>query len=339
MKSKKIWFFFAGFHLLLVAGTISGFWPLEILSDGLSLMVVFDVLCFLFLVWRRKNAAHHSKASFNQGIKYSAICAAIGAVIFGLSPGLGSDGFWKPHRHAAPFDEKMERRINVLQGNAQDKGNPWGWHYDIVALAEALGAPIVAPAGMSKVAGGPQNTTDIALFSRFSRINSGVIDPKSSWHQGVWATLKTPAGPLMVIAVHTRSPVSLSWHAQRNEFLKQLASFIEKQPKDTPIILLGDFNVTPQGLPFRQMTTRLAIEQEPDPYSPTWPAATARFKLGFRIDRVLGLQGARIESWGTLPKSNSDHLFAESIVIIPQQKMLWMKQKQVPVKVKTGVFQ
>lgn len=301
----------AAAHALAIAGALHGGWLLGVAADGWWLLCCLDAALF---------AASALMGSRGGAWGFGALGAAF-AVAFAAFP-------YQPWAKAPEGGRGEERagawsgkaaHVTLLQGNAEAKGNPAGWDYDVVALSEAPGEPLRPPAGM-RLAAGMDGRSDAAIWTRLPVLDSGSVESGPGWRQAVWARVRTSAGPVMIISVHTRSPTSRDWSERRDAFFVELEGFLKRQRPFEPVVLAGDFNATPQTLSFRRLLSSRAFEQEPNPYAPTWSAKAARWGLGFRIDRTLGSNGAKIVAWRRLPLADSDHLFSESVLQIPRQR-------------------
>lgn len=298
------WSLWALAHAAAGAGAVAGGWILGIAADGMLLLAEGDLLLLLLaLAWmalRREGSA--AMGAFALG-------AACCAFALAIAPMAAHDP-WRPAGAGS---------MRLLQGNTEGKGNPVGWEgYDVVALQELWDGPLAAPEGIRLAVGASPGRYDAAIYTRWPVLDSGTVgEPIRGWTQGVWARLMSPSGPVTVASVHTRSPTSAQWSADRDEFLGVLAAWAAKRPKGEPLVVTGDWNATPAGRPFREFLSSGSWSQEPDPWSPTWHSELARFGAGFRIDRTLGANGAKVAAWRALPMGLSDHLFSESAIELP----------------------
>lgn len=302
-----------GVHALSALGSLAGGWLLGIMGDGWQLLCAFDALCIILwavLALGLKSVPASPLAGWATRSRKAATALAFAwAGLFLAAP-------WVSGGFAGEAGGGALSPVTLLQGNAEAKGNPFGWDYDVVAIAEAPGAEFHPPEGM-RLAAGLDGSTDTALWTRLPVIASGVVDADSPWRQGVWARVQTPSGPLVVISIHTRSPTSADWNQQRDAFFKTLEAFLATLDPKEPVALAGDFNATQQTRSFRELLKARRFNQEPNPYAPTWHSGLARFGLGFRIDRVLGDNGARVGSWQPMPLGPSDHLFSKATILVP----------------------
>lgn len=309
-------------HAAALIGYVEGSFPLGIAAEALDLIACAD-MAIAVSAWASRNSAL---------TRLGPICALAGAVCFilALSPAKFPDpraveaakarmaDETSPTEHAPKPTEVDRIHATLLQANLQAKGvdlralGTKSKNIDLIALAESRESDSTAwakPLGLRLNAFYP-DFGDAAIWSRWPETDKGCLKDRDGNCQAVWALLATEAGPLRVIALHTRSP-HLGWRAAaRDDFLERiLPEFVAQLPAGEARIATGDFNAT-----FGAKSMRSLIQQTgwsaPENRSPTWPTATARFGIGFRIDHQLASGPARIESQSTVDSKYSDHLWS-----------------------------
>lgn len=118
--------------------------------------------------------------------------------------------------------------------------------------------------------------------------------------------------PFVVYAIHAPTPrTNLGWQ-ERTTYLEGLAALIAAEPRDTRVIVVGDWNTPPWSPVFRRFVTETGLASaEPLP----WPQATRRFAvvhgatlLGTPIDRIAVSPGIGVAGFHVGPAFGSDHV-------------------------------
>lgn len=117
--------------------------------------------------------------------------------------------------------------------------------------------------------------------------------------------------PVVVWAVHPPSPVNaVSWWA-RNQYLQWLAARAAAEDHSLPVIVAGDFNLTPWSPWHRALLDRSGLL---DAAGTSWPEATRRpfgglpwSLLATPIDRIMVRPGTGVARLEVGPQLGSDH--------------------------------
>lgn len=152
---------------------------------------------------------------------------------------------------------------------------------------------------------GPQ-PFGIAVFSRVPVESSTLLDLGNSGVPAVASRLRLNGQTLELLAVHTLPPISARYTATRNRQLADVAAYAIRS--SSPLIVIGDLNVTPWSVWFRRLLERGRLLDTRNGFGrqPTWPA---RFGwLGIPIDHCLVSPGCVIDSRSRGPDLGSDHL-------------------------------
>lgn len=287
-----------------LAGKMTGVWPLSIAADALPMILAALALSLLLLL-------------------PPSIPAQM-AGWMGLA-GLAAAALWSAPP-PAPGEGKSERVVRLAQANVEGKGLGsvhGGEDFDIGVFCELRGVPGKSAAFPASWRGLPllASSEEAGIYAKGELRESGLLGKGlAPWHQGLWAEIELEGGGrALVVSVHANAPRDALRQESRDAFFLELERFLdEKEEEGLPIILAGDINATPFGKAAGRLLGREGLSAEPSPISPTWPAKWARYGAGFRIDRTLGLSGARVISWSRLPMGDSDHLFSRSQIALPQ---------------------
>jgi endonuclease/exonuclease/phosphatase (EEP) superfamily protein YafD len=124
--------------------------------------------------------------------------------------------------------------------------------------------------------------------------------------------IETPAGPVVVYAVHPDTPRSVEqWH-ERNAYFERLAAAIRSEAPDMPVVVAGDWNLPAHSAFFREF---FAATHYRFARSGFWPPVT-RFAtrlapigyFGSTIDHVAVSPQLRVTGWKRGTDIGSNHL-------------------------------
>lgn len=201
-------------------------------------------------------------------------------------------------------------QLNVLQPNRH--------HADVIAAALGSNADVlsfqeVSPAWSAALEQGlaaryPYHTAvpgtncyGIALFSRLPF--DAVHVRRSGRRPFVDAVVRTPQGPVRVLAVHTASPGSMSSFAARNHTLQELAELTRDPELST--ILIGDLNTVPWDSAFQHLCRRGGLREEAQGERATWPSALGCALIP--LDHILTTGHLYASARSTFRIPGSDH--------------------------------
>lgn len=143
----------------------------------------------------------------------------------------------------------------------------------------------------------------LALFSRLPLTASREIALEST--PAIDAEILTPAGPLRLLGVHLKPPMRPSWLAERNRQLAALAALSATTPG--PLIVAGDFNVTPYSPYFSDWLATTGLRTTTTGRGPSfsWPAFLP--VLGIPIDHCVVSEQITVIEHRRLSSFGSDH--------------------------------
>ncbi len=147
--------------------------------------------------------------------------------------------------------------------------------------------------------------SDAVLFSRWPITRAETVRLSANGVSTIRATLDWSARPITLIAAHLHWPIGSLTADRRNAELAGLAALA--QAERGPLVMLGDFNITPWSPHFRAFldASRLRDCSLGHGLDPTWPS---QFILaGIRIDHCFASPHWRALDARTGPAVGSDH--------------------------------
>lgn len=152
--------------------------------------------------------------------------------------------------------------------------------------------------------------TEIIFLSRHAFTSSDIIITEHALPTmpGLRMTMQTPKGEVIVYGIHTDTPISGRFQAQRNATLEEMAKVIGED-KSPNIVFLGDWNITPFSPHFSDFVSLSKLQNLYSRRWPpvTWPAYLLLPFLKIPIDHVLFSKNMELADLGTGPTMGSDH--------------------------------
>lgn len=152
----------------------------------------------------------------------------------------------------------------------------------------------------------------LALLSIHPITAKGVVRPSGQGKLSLLAKIAPPGAehPWLVV-VHPSNPVRPAGLAARDSYLLDLAGLISGL--EGPVIVAGDFNVTPYAPTFRQFlgASRTSTSRG---FPATWPSMLGA--LGIPIDHVL-VREARLANLEAFASIGSDHRVLKAEILLP----------------------
>lgn len=144
----------------------------------------------------------------------------------------------------------------------------------------------------------------IGLFSKLPIAEHEVVYIGTAGVPTIIATLDTGTGPLQVIGTHPLPPVNREYTRLRNEQLEQIPGHTRQE---TPVLLLGDLNVTPWNHRFRRLLREARLKDSARSFGvqPSWPARPALLRIP--LDHCLHSEAIAIVDRRIGPDVCSDH--------------------------------
>jgi vancomycin resistance protein VanJ len=156
----------------------------------------------------------------------------------------------------------------------------------------------------------------LGVLSKHPFEDVNYIDSPIGWFPGWWVRVDTPAGPVQVLSVHLRPPVSDGGSWVKGYFttgplrLKELAAYMAKREAGVPTIVAGDFNETRGAamdlLRGAGLDDAVAAFHSGD--AVTWRWRTRVGDIELALDHVFHDDGLRARNAEVLDAGASDHL-------------------------------
>ncbi|MCB1446739.1 MAG: endonuclease/exonuclease/phosphatase family protein [Rhizobiaceae bacterium] len=139
-------------------------------------------------------------------------------------------------------------------------------------------------------------------------------------------TIETPAGPLVVYAVHPDSPRSLDRWRERNAYFERLTASIRAESKTLPVVVAGDWNLPAHSPFFRQFFTATGYRfARPGLWLSVTRFATRLARIGYfgsTIDHVAVSPAVRVTDWQRGDDIGSNHLPVIVDLALPSTNVL-----------------
>jgi endonuclease/exonuclease/phosphatase (EEP) superfamily protein YafD len=145
----------------------------------------------------------------------------------------------------------------------------------------------------------------IALFSKYPLIGKNILFLGEAGVPSILASLKMDGSIVDMLATHPLPPAGAAYTAFRNEQLDRVAECVKDR---SPLLLLGDLNMTPWSPSFHRFIEQSGLQDSAKGYGiqPSWPAHF--LLLGIPIDHCLHSRDIHITRRRTGSRVGSDHL-------------------------------
>lgn len=227
---------------------------------------------------------------------------------------------------AAP-DSAPGQKIRILTANVYiDNRNPAPFvalltraQPDIVVMQETRSrfADAVRGSGLYpfESEGSLASTDDKKIFSRYplrEQQQLGDLPGQVSDRHAMRLVVDSPAGPLILYAVHTDTPRTLAGWYSRNVYIERLATAIRAEPADAHVVIAGDWNLPAHSSFFRRFFAATGYRfARPGLWLPITRFATALARYGYfgsTIDHVAVSPNVRVTAWERGGDIGSNHL-------------------------------
>jgi len=145
----------------------------------------------------------------------------------------------------------------------------------------------------------------IALFSRFPFTRCEIVAIGEAGVPSISAELDVDGVRLSVVGTHPLPPGGAEYSRLRNDQLAELPKFVNSL--GSPLLMLGDLNVTPWCWYFRRLLKRTGLRDSSKGWGvqPSWPASSFLFRIP--IDHVLHSPDLRVVGRSIGRDVGSDH--------------------------------
>lgn len=187
---------------------------------------------------------------------------------------------------------------------------------DLLALEEVTGSDEQElrkhPRWPFQAWSGRADFTRVALLSR-----KRIVTHSTHTFDGVTvleALVDLGESPLRVFVIHPSSPGDPELAKRRDRQLALLARELDIERHPEPVVVLGDFNLSPGSPMWRTFTGYTGLRRAPGNAPATWPSVLGPF--GITIDHILA-RSAALGEVTSFPIPGSDHRGVLGSVFIP----------------------
>ena len=124
--------------------------------------------------------------------------------------------------------------------------------------------------------------------------------------------IDTPAGPIIVYAVHPDTPRSLEQWYERTAYLERLSAALRSEAPGTPVVVVGDWNLPAHSVFFRDFFAETGLRfARPGIWLPITRFNTRLKPFGYfgsTIDHLAVSPGIRVTDWKRGSDIGSNHL-------------------------------
>jgi endonuclease/exonuclease/phosphatase (EEP) superfamily protein YafD len=156
--------------------------------------------------------------------------------------------------------------------------------------------------------------TDTVLFARWPLRETGTVKLSTNGVSVLRAVVEWREKPITVVGAHLHWPIGARNSARRNGELVGLAALVRTHSE--PVLLLGDFNITPWSAHFRALLEASELKDCAAGHGldPTWPSQV--WPLGIRIDHCFAsAHWLTLDTWiGRHIGSDHRPMFAELVL-------------------------
>ena len=161
----------------------------------------------------------------------------------------------------------------------------------------------------------------LAFLSRFPTHEVAHIPSDTGWFDGWIMEFKTAAGPVQVLNLHLRPPISDSgswisgYLSTGDDRLREMERFYNHRRADLPMVVVGDFNDREHSRVIEWLENQGMVNALPefDRSTPTWQWRYGIVSLSRRMDHIVYSPQLRCCSARVIRAGASDHYPVEAV--------------------------
>lgn len=161
----------------------------------------------------------------------------------------------------------------------------------------------------------------LAFLSKLQGTEVAFVPSQTGWFDGWIMNFETALGPVQVLNVHLRPPISDSgswvsgYFSTRDDQVRELELFYGKRARSLPMLVAGDFNAsqTSPVVKWLQMIGLSSALPRFDASTPTWRWKYGVVSLRRRIDHILFSPELHCSFARVIREGASDHFPVEAV--------------------------
>lgn len=177
------------------------------------------------------------------------------------------------------------------------------------------------------------STDDKIVFSRYPIRESRQLDDlpgQNVERHAMRLVIDSPAGPIVLYAIHPDSPrTPAQWH-ERNAYFERLAASVRAEPENAAVVIAGDWNLPAHSPYFRRFFAAIDYRfARPGLWLPVTRFATALARIGYfgsTIDHVAVSPAIHVTGWKVGSDIRSNHLPVIVDLALPSASALASRQ-------------
>ncbi|MBW4560661.1 MAG: endonuclease/exonuclease/phosphatase family protein [Mojavia pulchra JT2-VF2] len=300
--------------ILSLGSYIAWFWPLELITHFrvhyfILSLIVSSILIFL---WRTRH--------FKSKIIVLAALLIVGLNLIEVIP------WYLPHSQQVTINANATKQIRLISFNINIQNNNHNQVINVVQNSDPDVALFleVDQGAVESLKAGLKDTLPytfrspgggLAILSRLPIKDAKADNFNSKGGHNLIATLEVDKKPIKLIGTHPLVPVTRKNFHRRNLQVAALSNYI--QELNQPLILMGDFNLTPWSPYYRRFINKTKLHNTRLGFGilPSWPRPATHVHLpswliplmNIPIDHCLVSKEFRVARVDTGANANSDH--------------------------------